>query len=82
MSGRLVHKLEYHYSDGAFGDILRSAIMEKWIDSLNIDSLIFRTLVQYFKSVAKSNSGVAILSIVFVSRLNDVLKRIVLVMYS
>ena len=61
--------------------ILRSAIMEKWIDSLNIDLLIFRTL-QYFKSVAKSNSGVAILPIAFVSRLNDVLKRIVLVLYS
>ena len=29
--------------------ILQSTIMEKWIDSLNIDSLIFQTL-QYFVS--------------------------------
>ena len=49
MSGRLVHTLEYHYSDGAFGDGSHANIMEKWIDSLNIESLIFQTL-QYLVS--------------------------------
>ena len=49
MSGRLVHELEYHYSDDAFEmvrtRILRSAIMDLRIDSLNIVSLILQNSV-------------------------------------
>ena len=49
MSGRLAHELEYHYPDGTFEmvhtRILRSAIKEKRIDSLNIVSLILQNSV-------------------------------------
>ena len=51
MSGRLVHELEYHYSDMALLEmvhtrILRSAIMKKWINSLSFVSLIFQKKIR------------------------------------
>ena len=47
MNGRLVHRLEYHYSDGAFGDGSHANITIRYYGK-NIDSLIFRTLQYNF----------------------------------